>query len=108
MKLEGKVQQEIVMWFRNVYAQGKTPRPIIFSVPNENQQRFISTGMLPGASDLIVVLQNDIYFVEVKSETGTQKPKQKEFEKRITDLGYKYILVRSLEGFINEIIYGKN
>jgi hypothetical protein len=100
MKSESKIQQEIVMWFRNVYAQGKTPRPMIFSIPNENQQRLIPTGMMSGASDLVIVLPEKIVFVEVKTPTGKQSPKQMEFERKVSDLGYEYKIIRCVDEII--------
>lgn len=104
MKTESRIQQEIVMWFRNEYARNLSPKPIIFSVPNERsnvkeQSRMIATGLLSGVSDLIVVLPNKILFIEVKDEKGTQKPKQKDFEKTVSNLGFDYCLVRSLQDF---------
>lgn len=103
---EDKIQQDIFMWFNNNYClKHHNPRCIIFSVPNggtRNKMEAIklkSTGMKAGVSDLIVILPNKVLFVEVKTETGRQSDKQIEFEKTITDLGYSYILVRSLEEF---------
>lgn len=108
MKTESKIQQEIVMWFRNEYSRNLSPKPLIFSIPNERsnvkeQSRMIATGLLSGVSDLIVLLPNKTLFVEVKDEKGTQKPKQKEFEQNATSLGFKYYLVRDLETFKNII-----
>lgn len=72
-------------------------------VPNEGQQRLVAIGLLPGASDLIVIHFGIVLFVEVKTETGTQSSKQKEFEQRVILLGLKYFLVRSLADFKNII-----
>lgn len=103
---EDKIQQDIFMWFNNNYClRHHNPRCIIFSVPNGGTRNKVeaiklkSTGMKAGVSDLIVILPNHVLFVEVKTETGRQSDKQIEFEKTITDLGYKYVLVRSLEEF---------
>jgi len=105
MKSEAKIQQEIVEWFKNNYClKFHIPRYCIFSVPNERsnvkeQMRMIATGLLSGVSDLIVVMPKKVYFVEVKDAKGTQKPKQKDFEKQVSSLGFTYILVRSLDEF---------
>lgn len=103
---EDKIQQDIFMWFNNNYClKHHDPRCIIFSVPNGGTRnkmeamKLKSTGMKAGVSDLIVILPNKVLFVEVKTETGRQSDKQIEFEKTITDLGYSYILVRSLGEF---------
>jgi len=101
MKAENKIQQEIVKFFRsNFYGKG-----IIFSVPNERKGGYMAmkdlllTGLLSGVSDLVVILQGRVLFVEVKNSIGRQSDKQKRFEKQVSELGYKYYLVRSLEEF---------
>ena len=107
MKTEAKVQQEMVVWFRNHYQRKGIDKGIIFSVPNERAGGFMAmkdlllTGLLSGVSDLIVVLKEEILFVEVKNEKGKQSPKQKLFESQVNRLGYKYYLVRNLEEFKN-------
>lgn len=104
-KTESKIQSEICCWFRNNYCLNHhDPKCLIFSVPNDGknmmeQMRKKSTGLLAGASDLIVVLPNRIIFVEVKDEKGTQQPNQKQFQSDIEKLGFEYILVRSLDEF---------
>lgn len=101
MKKENKIQQEIIIWFRNTQQEG-----VIFSVPNEGsnpaeQMYKKSLGMLAGCSDLVLVQKNKITFVECKDEKGVQSEKQKIFEKNVNNLGFDYIICRSLENFIN-------
>jgi hypothetical protein len=48
---------------------------------------------------LIVIKNNEVLFVEVKTEIGKQSPKQKKFQKKVEDLGFEYYLVRNLEDF---------
>lgn len=104
-KTESRIQQEIVMWFRNNYCRKtNNPQCQIFSVPNERsntkeQMRMISTGLLSGVSDLIVMLPEKVLFVEVKDENGRQSKKQFDFQERAESLGFEYFLVRSLEDF---------
>ena len=104
-KSEERIQFEIVQWFRNNYCLNHhDPKCLIFSVPNDGknmmeQMRKKSTGLLAGASDLIVVLPNRIIFVEVKDEKGTQQPNQKQFQADVEKLGFEYIVVRSLTHF---------
>ncbi len=82
---------------------------MILSIPNggtRNKTEAItlkSTGLLPGASDLIVLHGPHLLWVEVKMPTGYQSPEQRIFQQRVEALGYKYILVRSLLEF-QEII----
>lgn len=124
-KSESKIQQEIYMWFFNNYClKDCDPKYCIFSVPNEMIgtmsgvlksegirdslikrivsvvfKKFSNTGLLPGVSDLIALLPNKALFIEVKTITGTQSPKQKDFEQIVSNLGFEYHLVRSLEDF---------
>lgn len=104
---ESKLQQEIFQWFQNTYClKHHNPRLCIFSVPNggtRNQLEAITlkaTGLLPGVSDLIILQPNGkTIFVEVKTEKGIQSEKQKDFETTVTNLGFEYYLVRSLDEF---------
>jgi hypothetical protein len=105
MKSEAKIQQEIIMWYRNSYClKNNNPRNIIFSVPNESknaveQMRKITTGLYAGVSDLIAIHFGQVIFIEVKNDTGKQSEKQKDFQKLIEAQGFKYFLVRSLDEF---------
>lgn len=104
---ENKLQQQIIIWYRNTFClRHHSPRHAIFSVPNElaasNKIATIqakSTGLMAGVSDLIIVRPDEVLFVEVKTATGRQSDKQKEFEEIVTAMGHRYILVRSLEDF---------
>lgn len=105
--IEHKIQSEIVSYFHNNFClKHHNPRCVIFSVPNElagsnkiAAARAKTTGLKAGVSDLIVVKYGEVIFVEVKNEKGRQSPVQKEFEEIITDLGFRYVLVRSLAEF---------
>ena len=66
----------------------------------------IATGLMSGVSDLICVLPYKVLFIEVKDAKGTQKPKQKEFQKTVELLGFEYHLIRSLEEF-QELIHSQ-
>jgi hypothetical protein len=105
MKAEAKIQNEIVMWFKNNYClRHHNPRCCIFSVPNERNNaaevmRMKGTGLMKGVADLVVVLPNKIIFVECKNEKGLQSEAQSEFAFIMHDLGFDYFLVRSLDEF---------
>ena len=109
MKTEAKVQQEMVVWFRNNYQRKGIDKGIIFSIPNERAGGFMAmkdlllTGLLSGVSDLIVVLRGKVIFVEVKNDKGKQSEKQILFQKQVENLGFEYHLVRNLKSF-QEII----
>lgn len=101
---EAQLQQSIIIWFRNNYQMhGKG---LIFSVANESTYKnktFKNTGTMAGVSDLIVVLNGETIFVELKTENGIQSEKQKEFEIKIKQLNQEYYLIRSLDQFKNEL-----
>lgn len=105
MKTESKIQQEIVLYYRNNYClMHHEPQHIIFSVPNESKSKNetlnkMAIGMLSGVSDLIIMRPKETIFVEVKTEIGQQSDKQKRFQLIVENLGFRYLLVRSLEQF---------
>lgn len=104
-KKESKIQQEIVIWYRN---NNLNSNNIIFSVPNEGksateQMYKKATGMLSGVSDLIVIEKDRILFIECKDETGKQRENQITFQNKIEANGFNYHLVRTLQDFINII-----
>ena len=103
---EDRIQAAIVTWYNNTYClRHHNPRCLILSIPNggtrhvQEAMTLKATGLLPGASDLIVVHMGVLLWVEVKTETGRQSPEQRDFEQRVMSMGYRYALVRSLENF---------
>jgi hypothetical protein len=104
---ENNLQAEIYKWFNNTYClKSHNPRAIICSIPNGGTRNireamtFKSTGLLKGASDLIVIFPNGkLCFVELKIAKGVQSAEQKDFECRVSSLGYEYHLIRSLDEF---------
>lgn len=109
---ESKLQQEIVNFYNNEFClKFHKPRGILFSIPNGGTRNKLeamtmkATGLLAGASDLIVILPNSkLLFIEVKIDKGLQSEKQIDFENRVKKLGYDYFIVRSLDEFKN-IVY---
>jgi len=104
---ENNLQQSIFLFFHNTYClKNMANRGLIMSIPNGGTRNireamtFKATGLLKGASDLVVIFPNGkLCFVELKTNTGTQKPEQKDFESRVSSLGYEYHLIRSLDEF---------
>ena len=104
---EDQLQAEIYKYFNNTYClKNQVPRGLIFSIPNGGSRdvreavKLKATGLTKGASDLIVIAPNGkLMFIELKTDKGVQSEYQKEFEKRVTALGYEYHLIRSLEEF---------
>ncbi len=97
---EDRIQQDIFLHANNHFClAGSSPRGIIFHVPNENQYKRTGIGVKAGVSDLIFIYKGKCLFIEVKTPTGKQAPKQAEFQSRVEANGFKYYLVRSLEDF---------
>lgn len=94
--------KNIVDWFKKEY-----PNFLIFSVPNEaiyrRREYFHQLGALSGVSDLIIVTDKRVLWVECKSDTGRQSTEQRQFQSCVENLGYNYYIVRSLDQF-KEII----
>jgi hypothetical protein len=109
MKNESAIQQECFIWFTNEFClKHHEPRFIMFSIPNEGkslteQMRKKQMGMLPGASDTVIVLENRVIFCEFKDGKGKQSDKQKDFEERVKSLNHEYWLIRSFEEFKEKI-----
>lgn len=94
-KSEFTIQVEIVAYCKKIGL-------ICFSVPNEatrNNSKYLKSGVLAGVSDLIVIQNGVVYFVELKDFKGKQSEKQKEFEKLVSLQGLNYYVVRSLDEF---------
>lgn len=108
-KSESRIQYEIVSWYNNNFClKFHDPQHFIFSVPNESKDRKEtmikkSMGLKAGVSDLIIIQPDKVLFVEVKTDTGRQSPKQKEFQSIVELMGYPYLIVRSLEDFKQQI-----
>jgi len=65
---------------------------------------WFDTGLPEGFSDLIVLANNTIYFVEVKTKTGQQRKAQIAFQNTVKARGYTYIVARSKEDVENAIL----
>ena len=62
---------------------------------------------LPGEADLTLFYSTGkTVFIEIKTPTGRQSAKQKHFQKLVESLGFRYIIMRSVEdarAFIREV-----
>lgn len=106
---ESIIQQNCVKWFRLQYP--KLAR-LLFAVPNGGARRPIegkimkAEGTLAGVSDLILLYPSKGFHalcIEMKTEKGRQQPSQKLFQRAVEEMGYKYVICRSFEGFLDEI-----
>lgn len=124
-KSESKLQGDIVVWFNNNYCLKKhNPRCSIFSVQNEMAMQVRSlmisegvpsrkadtitaklinnaknTGFKAGVSDLIIVSNKGVWFVELKLEGNYQQQNQKDFEDIVKVLNQNYVVIKSLDQF---------
>jgi hypothetical protein len=95
---ESKIQQAVVQWFRLQY-----PQYIIAAVPNGGYRNpkeaaiMQCEGVLAGFADLIIIAQRNVLFLEMKTEKGRQSEKQKEFQNKVTRLGFEYVICRSFD-----------
>ena len=108
-ELEHKIQCQMVKWFRLQYPEMKHN---LFSVPNGGLRDEVTAakmkaeGQLAGVSDLILLKSNRFHgalLVETKTKEGRQSDNQKDWQQKITNDGYKYVIVRSLDDFIREV-----
>lgn len=107
---EHNLQTSCVNWFRYQYP---TFSKMLIAVPNGGRRDAITgamlkaEGVLAGVADLILLIPNRCYhslLIELKTKSGTQSKAQKEWQQEVERLGYsKYILVRSIDEFIDEI-----
>ena len=68
--------------------------------------RWFDTGLPEGFSDLIILHNKTIYFVEVKTKTGRQRQSQIDFMNLVRNRGYVYIVARSVEDVKNGLQVG--
>lgn len=107
---EGKIQAQCVQWLWNDRPE---TRGLYIHIPNEgNRSSKIdgsirkSLGIVAGAPDTFLFMPRRGYHglaIEFKTETGVQSEAQKLFQERLEVMGYKYVIIRSLEEF-KEII----
>lgn len=107
--LEHKLQSACVRWYRLQYPKMKHN---LFAVPNGSKRDVVigaklkEEGVLAGVADLILLKSNRFYgalLIELKTPEGRQSDTQKEWQQKITNDGYKYVIVRSLEDFQREV-----
>ena len=108
---EDVIQAQIFKFYHNKFCTKLNDVPhVIFSVPNgglRNKREALklkATGLVAGVSDLIIVNDKEVLFVEVKTSKGKQSEKQLSFEEKVKTLGYRYLIVRSLNDFKTQLI----
>ena len=106
---ESNLQIACVRWFR---LQFPSIAPLLFSVPNGGRRDAVTgailkaEGAVAGVSDLLLLLPSGEHHglcIEMKTAKGTQSKEQKEWQKAVEAVGYKYAVVRSFEQFADLI-----
>ena len=89
---------------RTLLAKIKSPvqvRKTIETTLSQVSQNMSAMGLVRGVSDMICIFpKGQLYFVEFKTETGQQRPEQIIFEQNVKALGFNYIVIRSIQQFI--------
>lgn len=79
------------------------PQCIVISVPNEGRRSTVAgarlkrMGMMPGASDLVVLWGGGCGCIELKTDVGRQSESQIVFERKCLDAGVPYRVARSID-----------
>lgn len=103
--IESEIQQSVVQWFRMKY-----PNYIIAAVPNGGFRNAREAaimqreGVLAGFADLIIISKQNILFLELKTPIGVLSKKQKEFQQKVNNLGFQYVVCRSFDQAVMVIV----
>lgn len=106
---ESRIQTACVKWFRLQY-----PHLALncFAVPNGGQRGKFEAkimkgeGVTAGVADLLLLVPSKGYHglaIEMKTAEGRQRDTQKAWQKAVEQVGYKYVLCRSIESFIAQV-----
>lgn len=104
---EDNLQINCVKWFSLQYPKLAL---LLHHSPNGGRRtateaaRFKQMGTRQGFPDLILLFPNARYhglFMEMKSKKGYQRPSQKRYQQAVEAMGYRYEIVRTIEGFID-------
>ena len=103
---EEDLQTACVEWFSLQYRKYAM---LLHHSPNGGKRRLIEAkrfkamGTRAGFPDLQLCLPSGKYhglFIELKSRKGIQQPSQKAMQEALEGAGYRYEIVRSIDGFI--------
>jgi hypothetical protein len=106
---EHNLQCACVRWFRYQYPHLHNA---LFAVPNGGRTwhsvavKLKAEGVVAGVADLILLVQRGGYggmLIEMKTPKGYQRPEQKAWQKSMEAQGYLYVVVRTLDDFIETI-----
>lgn len=107
--LESKLQKSCVNWFDYQYPQHKM---LLFAIPNGGKRNAVTAAILKaegvrsGVADLFLAIPKiDCcgVFIEMKFGKNTQSESQKEFQKKVESVGYRYELIYDFDSFVKLI-----
>lgn len=105
---EQQLQADCFRWFHNEPKLFHLRRLLHCNMNNQTNaiagNRAKAVGVMPGTSDLELILQDTVAFIELKLPGNTQSDEQIDFEKKVKALGHLYFLIYSLEEF-KELIW---
>lgn len=103
--LESKIQKTVVQYLR---LELRHIGGIVYAVPNGDKRdeivaaRLKQEGVLAGVADLHILLPGGkIVFVEMKTKKGVQSQNQKIFQSTVEELGFEYLIWRSIDDAIS-------
>ena len=107
--IEANIQIACINWFRYQFPDIKK---MIIEIPNGGSRNIIEAsnlkkqGVVAGVSDLILFQRRGGFgalCIEIKTKVGRQSTLQIEWQHEAEKHGYKYVVCRNLEEFINEV-----
>ena len=109
--VEHQIQCSCVKWFRLQYPNEAM---LLYAIPNGGRRdaitgkRLKDEGVVRGVADMNLDIPNAHYHglrIEMKAgKKGVQSKEQKEFQARVEEHGYKYVICRSFDDFRREVI----
>lgn len=108
-QIEHNMQVSCVRWFRLQYSQYSL---LLFAVPNGGRRdrttgaKLKAEGVVAGVADIILLVPSNGYhglLIELKTATGRQSESQRAFMAEAEKQGYLYVVVRSVDDFVNVI-----
>jgi hypothetical protein len=98
---EARIQADLWAWLNNTYLIRH--RCIAFHIPNGGARdaregaSLKAQGVVPGVADLFIGANGKSLFLEMKTQTGTQSPNQRDWGNRAMLQGFRYEVVRSVQ-----------
>lgn len=101
MKSEAQIQAECVMWLWNEHPE---TRGMFFAVTNNSEHiaramQRKSLGLISGVSDTLFMWKGRTYCFEFKTPIGNQSAAQREWKNKVSNHGFSYDIIRSLDQF---------